>query len=87
MQTIRVVPYRFWQHKDGRKASVFGACPWRNEASKPDWELVTKGYTWELTDYRGSVTYGLSRGACDTKEAALRVAHEFTAACGGKVIN
>jgi hypothetical protein len=77
MQTIRIIPHKYWQHTSGRRASRFGSAPWTNDADKANWTITQAGYTWELTDYRGTVTYGLGRAAADTKEAALRIAHLY----------
>lgn len=47
----RVIPRRHWQHKvTGCKVSIYGACPWWNQADAAQWEKVESGYTIQWND-------------------------------------
>lgn len=43
MPTYQVVPYRVWQHPDGRRASIHGSYPGEG------WSIVRAGWTVENT--------------------------------------
>jgi hypothetical protein len=65
--TAHVIPSRFYVHKPtGRTISIFGACPWRSDAEKADFEVYEKGFTIQWPD--GSV--GTGKPAFETAEAA-----------------
>jgi len=75
MQTIEVIPHRVLKNSDtGQEISIFSALPPGN------WESVTKGYSWEKVDHRGSVTRGLCRRPVATIEEANQVALDFAEA-------
>jgi hypothetical protein len=61
-----VIENRFYRHTTGRTASIYGSLPWRNEAEKAGWTLVSEGYTIEHPDG----TVGLGRKPFATKEEA-----------------
>lgn len=52
------VPYRVYVHESGRRASIHGACPWRNDAEKAQWRVETAG--WTVYD-KSTGTYGIGR--------------------------
>lgn len=77
MIKIKVIPYKKYVNKyNGRVLSKFSVLP----GDRDDWELVTKGYTWEHTDHRGTVTEGLCRVPAKTIEEANEIALKFQAA-------
>jgi len=75
MKIANVTPARVWKHKSGRTASIYGACPWYNEAQKAEWTLVQVGWTWELSNG----TVGLGRVPAKTLEEAEAVMATFNA--------
>jgi len=83
MRITRVTPSRVWNHiPTGRKASIYGACPWYQESEKADWEIVTRGWTWEVQDSRGSVTIGMGHVPAKTEEEAIAFMNECNAKWG-----
>jgi len=41
-----VIEAKVWKNKvNGRKASIYGAVPWRSDKEKKEWELVVTGWT------------------------------------------
>lgn len=98
MRVNRILPYKFMYHvPTGRVASCRGAVPWTNETDKANWRLSEKGYTWEVVDARGNITYGLCRVPANTFMEALEVAKRINGSydnlntdcfkCGTKVDN
>jgi hypothetical protein len=77
MRITKVLPYTFYKHKSGRSASIRGACPWVSDADKANWTKVTQGWTWEVVDNRGNITYGLGRKPAETEAEALQVMREY----------
>lgn len=68
MERYTVIEAKQWHHiPTGRRASMYGACPWTSQAEKADWEMVTLGWT-----FRDNVfgTVGLGRKPFATREAA-----------------
>jgi hypothetical protein len=45
MKRYEVIADRVWQHKDGRRASIYGGLPWISDADKPGWSLAYIGWT------------------------------------------
>ena len=75
-QNIEVIESKVWRHKTtGRTASIYGACPasYTPGDMQEDWEIVTRGYTWRVTDHTGRITVGLGRQPVATREAAERI--------------
>lgn len=70
-RTIRVIPYRYYRHADGRTASLY------TSVVGAGFELATSGYTWAVTDNFGRRTEGLGRTPCATLADALAVARRF----------
>lgn len=44
-----LIKRKYWKHVSGKKASIYGACPWFSDSEKDDWKLVTDGWTVENT--------------------------------------
>lgn len=86
MQTIQVIPAKRWQHTNGSTASLYGAVPWTSQADKPNWQIVTIGYTWQVVDGRGSVTIGLGKMPVKTLEEATAIAVRFCEATKSTLI-
>lgn len=76
---IEVIPYRVWIRDDGKRASIYGAAPWRSKEEKARWTMETRGYTWK--DNHTNTT-GLGRVPAKTLEDAQEIADKFNAACG-----
>lgn len=69
-----IIPHRYWLHEpSGRKASVYGACPWHSDADRAEWRRVESGWTWETSD--GCV--GLCRVPAATYAEAVDVANRW----------
>jgi hypothetical protein len=78
MRITHISEYRYHHHlPSGRHASIYGACPWRSDAEKAQWELRTRGWTWHLSDG----TVGLGRVPAATREEAQQVMDSFNARC------
>lgn len=45
MKRLEVIPYVFWQHVNGKQASLYGACPWHSESDRANWSKVSNGFT------------------------------------------
>ena len=58
MARYKVVPSVHYQRDDGRKASIYGACPWTSDEEKTRWQLVNNGFTVYDAHFN---TYGLGR--------------------------
>jgi hypothetical protein len=43
--SYEVIESRQWRHTSGRTASIYGAAPWTAESDKPNWEVVSRGWT------------------------------------------
>ena len=69
MKPIEVIESKAWVHTSGRKASIYGAVPWTIDADKPNWSIVTTGYTLRMDN--GTVGYG--RPPLPTREEAEAV--------------
>lgn len=67
MTRYEVIESRVWMRDDGLRASIYGACPWTNDADKQRWQLVTQG--WTVCDVRSN-TVGLGRAPFKTREEA-----------------
>jgi hypothetical protein len=65
-----VIESRQWRHASGRTASIYGACPWVAEADRPNWEIVSRGWT-VRNPYTGQV------GACRQPFATRAEAEAF----------
>ena len=70
MDKITVIPSRRWEHTNGATASIYGACPWTNDADAPNWKIVTVGWTWQ----HPNGTVGLGRVPAKTREEAQALA-------------
>lgn len=80
MHVTDIIPYKVWVNaKAGRKASIYGACPWYSEAEKTDWKLETRGYTWQMSN--GSV--GMCRVPAKTYGEAVDIANRMNALSPG----
>ena len=78
--TICVVKRVFlYKPADGSRASIHGSRP-------PGYEVRKEGYTWRVTDRRGSITYGLCRTPEENYEEALQVAKNAARLMGYSVI-
>lgn len=76
MRVIKVVESQVWVNStNGQRASPYGACPWGSEADRPNWKLVTVGYTW----VNDNGTVGLGRMPAKTYEEAVEVMHKVNA--------
>jgi hypothetical protein len=54
----KVIEAKAWVHiPSGRKASLYGACPWRTEAEKANWRIEVFGFTVQHPD--GTIGIGL----------------------------
>lgn len=74
MKIIRVIESKVWNNKrTGAKASIYGSVPWMTDAGRADWEMVTQGWTWELTNG----TIGFGRVPAKTREEAEAVMLRF----------
>ena len=73
-------PHVVWYNaKQDRKASIYGACPWFDGTSEDDWEKVESGWTFKVDHKDGSVTYGLGRPVMETREEADAYVEAFNA--------
>lgn len=68
-ERYRIIPYKYWEGPNGRKASIYGAVPYRTEAEKKLWEIKTRGFTIED---RHTNTCGMGRPPFKTREDAQR---------------
>lgn len=76
----RVIPSRRWQHTSGATASIYGAVPWTRDDDKPNWQIITVGWTWEHSDGR----IGLGRVPAKTEAEAQEVMRKVNSRIGGK---
>ena len=84
MNTIQVIPYVCRRHKEtGSKISKFSVLPY---GSADDWETVSNGYTWGVTDRQGGYTEGLCRPPAATIEEAIEVAEKMAKLTGATVL-
>jgi hypothetical protein len=80
MNSIAVIPYTVYQSKvTGQKISKFSTYP---DGNPNNWERIVSGFTWGITDSRGTYTEGLCRAPAKTadeaNEIALKVARPNT---------
>lgn len=78
MNIYTVVPYRFLQNAQGKRASFFGA-------RLPGYEPVQRGFTIKVTHHDGQVAYGVHsvKAGC-TEAVAVRGALAIASATNGK---
>jgi hypothetical protein len=70
MKIVEVIESRVWINKlTNMRVSPYGACPWTRESDKPNWELITEGWTWR----NDNGTVGLGRMPAKTREEAEQV--------------
>ena len=70
--TIQVKPARHYRHKVlGTRVSIFSS-----GIDYQNYELVTAGYTWGITDHTGSYTEGLGRVPAKTLQEAEETARK-----------
>jgi hypothetical protein len=62
----KVIEAFVWLHTSGRRASVYGACPWHSDAEKMDWAMACDGFTILHPDG----TIGIGRPPFATREEA-----------------
>lgn len=62
-----LIESRRWERDDGMTASIYGACPWSNDADKARWSIVIVG--WTLRDTRNN-TVGIGRKPWATRAEA-----------------
>jgi hypothetical protein len=80
MRVIKVIESKVWKHKvTGKNVSIYGASPWQGQADKEDWEMVTRGWTWEKLESNGTTTIGLCRVPAKTYEEAVAVMEAYNA--------
>lgn len=49
MRILSVIVSRVWVNTvSGRTSSIYGACPWVASSEKANWEVVSRGFTWEM---------------------------------------
>lgn len=76
MKRYEVIEHCVWLRDDGRRASIYGACPWTSDADKLRWVIFSDGYT--VRD-NVSNTVGLGHVPWKTKvEAELWVKGRLT---------
>jgi hypothetical protein len=76
MRIVQVIEARVWLNKiTGQKASPYGALPWTRKSDKAQWELVSRGFTWEMSN--GTVGLGIPPAA--TREEAEAVMAHYNA--------
>lgn len=69
---LEPVDYFVWYNaKQNRKASIFGACPWFDGSGEENWQKLACGYTLKVTHRDGSTTYGLGRKPFETFAEAV----------------
>jgi hypothetical protein len=67
MRILSVIVSRVWVNTvSGRTASIYGAAPWTSPAGKAEWEMVSRGFTWEMDNN----TIGCGRVPAATREEA-----------------
>jgi hypothetical protein len=67
-----VIESKVWKHKvTGQLVSIYGACPWTVDSDRPNWEMVTRGWTVE-NPYTGEI--GIGRPPWQTREEAQQFA-------------
>jgi hypothetical protein len=77
MHIEKVIPRRYWlNRKTGQEASLYGAVPWTSAAGKPDWDLISDGFTYQWSD--GTVG---RRPAAATRTEAEQVMADINARC------
>jgi len=52
MNRYKIIPSRIWRHKDGRTASIYGACPWYSWLERKDWRIEIRG--WTISDIKNN---------------------------------
>jgi hypothetical protein len=80
---IKVIPSRRWQHKrDGRCASIYGACPASGAVGDTidDWHIVDVGWTVQNDDG----TVGIGRHPWTKKENADKFLEDYWKQLGRK---
>ena len=45
MERYELIEQKHWKHTNGATASIYGACPWTNDWDKPNWDVVSAGFT------------------------------------------
>lgn len=83
MDRYEVIPSKTWVHSSGRKASIYGACPWTSETDRPNWQVVSDGFT--IRDNRTN-TVGMGRPPFKTAEEARVQINEWAAVYGAKTL-
>lgn len=69
-----VVESKIYKRDDGARASIYGALPWRSEAEKARWSVVSEGWT-VRNPLTGQV--GVGRPACNTYAQAQELADKL----------
>jgi len=72
MKTVEIIASKALRNpKTGLTISIYGAAP-------PGYtEIVTRGFTWRVTDHTGRQTVGLGKQPVKTKQMAVLVAKEL----------
>ena len=80
MNTYEVIPYRYLENAEGKRASIYGAVP-------PGYVAKTNGFTVRVTSSQGNVTTGLNCLKTPATHAeAARAAIKAASATNGKYI-
>lgn len=75
MISIAVIPYMFYRNiHTGQKITKFSVFP---DGNPNNWERVTAGWTWGITDSFGRYTEGACRVPATTPEEANQIAQDL----------
>ena len=74
MNRYEVIPYMVWQHKTGKRVSIYGASPYRSDKDKEDWEIITDG--WTIQDNHTN-TIGMGRKPFKEELDALKLVNQW----------
>lgn len=74
MKIVNIIPSKHWKNAvTGATTSIYGSVPYVNEQDKANWQIVIRGYTWQLDNG----TVGLGRQPAKTMNEALEVMKQF----------
>lgn len=45
LMKYEVIEAKIWRHKNGRAASIYGACPWISASDRENWAIEHTGFT------------------------------------------
>ena len=78
MKIVNIIQSKHWKNSvTGATVSIYGSVPYVNEQDKVNWQVVIRGYTWQLDNG----TVGLGRQPAKTMNEALEIMKQFNSRC------